>query len=146
MKAPSIYLYFSGNCEEAFDTYLKIFGGVISVRSRYSEMPPSPDYPPIADHAKELIMHSTLTISEGVIIQGADLLEGFGPGLSVGNNFAITLTVDSRSEADHIHRHLSQGGNVTMPMQVTFWGSYFGSCIDRFGINWLLNTEASEQA
>ncbi len=144
MKAPSIYLYFSGSCEEAFDRYQEIFGGEITVRSRYNEMPPNPDFPPIPEHAKDMVMHSTLTISDDVIIQGADMAEGFGPAITVGNNFAITLTLENNSEADRIHQELSKDGKVTMPMQETFWGSYFGSCTDRYGVNWLLSAESSQ--
>ncbi len=146
MKAPSIYLYFSGQCEEAFECYLKIFGGEITVRSRYNEMPPSPDYPPVPDRAKEMVMHSTLTINEEAIIQGADLVEGFGLPLTVGNNFAVTLTLNSNTEADRVHRALSQEGKVTMPMQNTFWGSYFGSCTDRYGVNWLISVASTPQS
>ena len=86
-----------------------------------------------------------MTISDGIIIQGADLAEGFGPIFSAGNNFAITLTVESKSEADRIHQELSQDGKVTMPMQTTFWGSYFGSCTDKYGVNWLINAESAPQ-
>ncbi len=144
-KAPSI-LYFSGGCENAFDRYQEIFGGELSVRSRYSDLSPNPDLSPIPDHSKDMVMHSTLTISDGVILQGADLAEGFGHIFSAGNNFTITLTVESKSEADRIHQELSQEGKVTMPMQTTFWGSYLGLCTDQYGVNWLINAESTPQA
>ena len=138
MKAPTIYLYFSGNCEEAFDFYQEIFGGEMTVRSRYKDMPPNPDLPPIAEELKELIMHSTLTIGKGAIIQGADLANDWAPPFQVGNNFAVSLTADSTDHADQIHTALSSGGRVTMEMQKTFWGSYFGSCVDQFGVTWMI--------
>ena len=138
MKAPTIYLYFSGNCEEAFDFYQEIFGGEMTVRSRYKDMPPNPDLPPIEEEHKELVMHSTLSIGDGSIIQGADLAKGWGPPFNAGNNFAVSLSLESRGQADDIHAALSEGGRVTMEMQKTFWGSYFGSCVDQFGVTWMI--------
>ncbi len=138
MKAPTIYLYFSGNCEEAFDFYCGVFGGEITLRSRYRDMPPNPDLPPIAEGLKEYVMHSTMTIGKGAIIQGADLAEGWGPPFQTGNNFAVSIYADSKDHADRMHATLSTDGQVTMEMQKTFWGSYFGSCIDRFGVTWLI--------
>ena len=145
MKSPSIYLYFSGQCEEAFDFYQSVLGGSITMRSRYSDMPLNPDFPPIPEEAKDMIMHNTLTLSEDTIIQGADRADGFGPPMSVGDNFAISLTADNRAHADQLHERLSKNGKVTMPMQMTFWESYFGTCTDQFGINWMIafNSESS---
>jgi PhnB protein len=56
-----------------------------------------------------------------------------------GNNFSVSINVDSRNEADHLFAKLSDGGNVTMPLQDTFWGAYFGMWTDRFGVNWMVN-------
>ena len=146
MTAPSIYLYFSGNCEQAINFYETVLGGDITLLSRYKDMPPSPDYPPIADEFKEYVMHSTLNLGDGNVIQCADLAEGWGPPLNVGNNFAVSLSVESRERADKIHAALSTGGRVTMAMQDTFWKSYFGTCTDQYGVNWMIAYPATDQS
>jgi len=138
MKAPTIYLSFSGNCKEAFDYYAEVLGGKISMVSHYRDMPPSPDYPPVPEAHHDLVMHITLDLVSGSIIQGSDMAPGFGPLHQQGNNFSISLQMDSRNEADKIHAALSDRGEITMPLQETFWGAYFGSCRDRFGINWMI--------
>ena len=144
MKAPSIYLYFSGNCAKAFDFYQETIGGEITMRSQYKDMPANPDFPPIAKEHKELVMHTTLSMGDGAVIQGADLAEGWGPPFNAGNNFAVSLTLESKGRADEIHAALSERGRVTMAMQDTFWGAYFGSCTDQFGVNWLIAIAADD--
>ena len=65
---------------------------------------------------------------------------GFGPPLTVGNNFAIAIQCgQSREHCDEVFAKLSAGGSVTMPLQETFWGAYYGLWTDRFGINWMVN-------
>ena len=59
--------------------------------------------------------------------------------LQFGNNFSISLAPASKAEADRLFTGLSAGGEVEMAMQETFWGSYFGSCTDRFGVSWMIN-------
>jgi len=68
-----------------------------------------------------------------------------GPPLSVGNNVTIAVGPDSREEADRLLTGLSAGGDVQMPMADAFWGGYFGSFIDKFGINWLINVDTSKE-
>ena len=70
---------------------------------------------------------------------GSDMAGPWVEGLKTGNNFSVSLQTDSKEEANHVFSGLSADGKVTMPMQDTFWGSYFGSFQDKFGINWMIN-------
>jgi PhnB protein len=70
---------------------------------------------------------------------GTDAPESMGFTLNQGNNVYISLHPDSREEADTLFASLSEGGNVEMPMADQFWGDYFGSLVDRFGVNWMVN-------
>ena len=70
---------------------------------------------------------------------GSDSSEAFGQVTLEGNNFALSLNADNVDEVNRIYTALSEGGKVTMPLAKTFWGSYFGMCIDKFGISWMVN-------
>ena len=77
------------------------------------------------------------------LMMGSDMPSGFGMPHVAGNNFSISVSPKSREESDTLFANLSEGGAVTMPMAEMFWGSYFGSCTDKFGINWQVNCEQS---
>ena len=85
-------------------------------------------------------MHVTLA-AQGSILMGSDNLEGFGPPRQHGSNFAISVSPPDKEAADRIFANLTEGGTVDMPMQDTFWGAYFGSGRDRFGIEWMINVD-----
>jgi PhnB protein len=70
---------------------------------------------------------------------GSDSPEGMGPKVTAGNTVHLNLEPDSRAEADRLFKALSEGGQVQMPMQDQFWGAYYGSFTDRFGIPWMIN-------
>ena len=135
------YLYFNGNCREAFDFYRSVFGGEYLMVSTFAEGPPDMGVPE-SDHDK--IMHASLSIGDGELM-GSDMPSNFGPSPVAGNNFALSYSARSREETDELFAKISEGGAVTMPLQETFWGSYFGSCTDRFGINWQLDYELSKE-
>lgn len=132
------YLNFPGNCEEAFNHYKSVFGGEFSYVGRYSEMPPDPNNP-LPEKDKNLIMHISLPISNGNVLMGSDSGGEWAQHLSMGNNISISINASSKEEADRIFNALADGGEVTMPMDNTFWGDYFGMCKDRFGINWMMS-------
>lgn len=139
------YLTFLGNCEEAFDFYKAVFGGEIVMMSRFSEMPPQ-DGMPIPDDLKDKIMHTTLKINESTLLMGSDTGGEWGADIVVGNNITLSITADSKDQADDFFAGLSEGGQVKMPMDKTFWGSYFGMCIDKFGINWMISFGDEEKS
>ncbi len=139
MKHLNIYIHFKDNCEEAFNFYQSVLGGEYEALSRYSELPHQEGMPPVAEVDKNLILHMTLPIGTSTKLMGSDMAGGWAAGHNPGNNFSVSLQTESREEADRVFHGLSENGKVTMPMQDTFWGSYFGSFQDKFGINWMIN-------
>lgn len=140
MSRVSTYLNFSRSTEAAFLFYKSVFGGdFIPPVSRFQDIPPHPDQPPIAEADKTLILHIELPILGGHVLMGTDAPESMGFTVSQGNNMFINLEPDTRAETDRLFKTLSDGGKVTMPLQEMFWGAYFGSLVDQFGINWMFN-------
>lgn len=140
MASVSTYLNFSNRTEEVFHFYKSIFGTEFEggIR-RFGDMPPRPGMPPLPEEAKNLVLHVSLPITGGHKLMGSDAPEQMGFTVHRGNNIYISLNVDSKEEADRLFRGLSEGGKVEMPMSDMFWGAYWGSFTDRFGIQWMIN-------
>ena len=134
------YLTFKDNCRAAFEFYRSVFGGEFLFISTFGE---GPDDMGVPEDKRDLIMHVTLPIGSGVLM-GSDSA-GFGPEVSTGNNFSLSIHPDSREQADELFAKLSADGAVEMPMQEQFWGAYFGSLTDKFGIRWQINYELPQQ-
>lgn len=142
MASVGTYLTFAGQTEAAFDFYRSVFGGeFIGGIHRFSDMPPDPNCPPIPDAERQGVMHVALEITGGHRLMGSDTLSSMGPGPLMGNNIHISLTPDTRAEGDRLFAALSAGGQAEHPMADMFWGAYFGSLTDRFGIRWMINVE-----
>ena len=133
----STYLLFDGNCRDVFEFYKSVFGGEFSIFMTFADGPEDMQIP---DGEHENVMHVSLPIGNSVLM-GSDVPSGHGSRLNVGNNFAISYASSSREETDNLFARISEGGEVTMPLMDTFWGAYFGSCTDKFGINWQFNCE-----
>jgi PhnB protein len=142
MAAINPYLNFNGNTEDAFNFYRSVFGGEFQSLMRWSD---NPDCAEWAEADKQKLMHISLPIGSNVLM-GTDTLEAMGQSVTPGTNFSITISPDSRVEADRIFKELSAGGKVEMEMQDMFWGAYFGSFTDKFGIQWMINQEAGGNA
>lgn len=138
------YLTFVGNCEEAFNFYKSVFGGEFSFVGKFKDMPADENYSLSAEDA-EKIMHIGLPISKETILFGSDTFGEYASKNVVGNNISLSITADSKENADHLFNGLSQEGVVTMPLASTFWGEYFGMVTDQFGINWMIGFK-EEQA
>ncbi|MCB2206306.1 VOC family protein [bacterium] len=145
MTTANIYLTFQGTCEEAFEFYKSVLGGAYDNVSRFKEMPPQEGMPPMPPELGDKLMHISLRFGETVIM-GSDSGGGWGPDITAGNNFSISLNADSKEEADRLFAGLSAGGTVTMPMGDTFWGSYFGMFTDKFGVGWMVSFGTGEQS
>jgi PhnB protein len=135
------YLNFNGTCEEAFNFYKSVFGGEFGYVGRFSEMPPDPNQPPMPAEMQNRIMHISLSIggSQTNMLMGSDTGGEWASNHVVGNNISISIGANSKEEADRIFNGLAEGGTVTMPLANVFWGDYFGMCIDKFGINWMMS-------
>lgn len=138
MASVGTYLNFPDNTEEAFNFYQSIFGGeFIGGISRFGDMPPMEGMPPLPEADKNLVMHVALEITGGHLLMGTDAPASMGFKVNMGNNVHINLQPDTRSETERLFKALSAGGVVTMELQDAFWGDYFGSCVDKFGVNWM---------
>ncbi len=145
MAKTSTYLNFNRNTEEAFNFYKSVFGGeFIGDINRMGEVPAQDGQPPLAEADKNLVMHVALPILGGHMLMGTDAPESLGMKLTFGNNMYINLEPDTREETDRLFKALSKGGKVEMKLQEMFWGDYFGSCTDRFGVQWMFNCSNKE--
>lgn len=129
------YLNFNGNCGEAMEFYRSIFGGEFSGFSRFGDMDTGM---PVNESEKDWVLHASLPIGDNYVLMASDCPSSFG-SVTQGNAMSVSVGVDSEDEANRIFNGLSEGGTASMPMQKTFWGAYFGMCIDKFGVNWMVN-------
>jgi PhnB protein len=129
------YLNFDGNAEEAFRFYQSVFGGELFVQ----KMSQAPGTENLSDEEKNRAMHVGLPIGNGQFLMASDCLPSQGHVLKQGNNNYISITTDSKEEADRIFNGLSAEGTIEMPMEDMFWGDYFGSFIDKFGVCWMVS-------
>jgi len=140
MAKVSTYLNFPNQTEEAFNFYKSVFGGeFIGGISRFGDIPPSPDMPPMAEADKNLVMHIVLPILGGHHLMGTDAPESMGFRVHYGNNVYINLEPDTRAETKRLFEALAAGGTVEQELQDMFWGDYYGSCKDIFGVQWMFN-------
>ena len=140
MAYTSTYLNFDGTTEAAFTFYRSVFGTeFVNGIQRMGDVPLQEGQPKLTDEEKQLVVNVTLPILGGHILMGTDATASMGFTLNQGNNVYISLTADSRAEADALFAALSEGGTTQMPMMDMFWGAYFGSLVDRFGVQWMVN-------
>ncbi|MEJ1240482.1 VOC family protein [Chryseolinea sp. T2] len=141
MAYVSTYLNFVRDTEAAFNFYKSVFGGEFGGQGimRMGDIPPQEGMPPLSEGDKKLVMHVELTITGGHKLMGTDSPESMGFKLVKGNNVNINVGPDTRKETKRLFDALSKGGTITMELQDMFWGDYFGSCVDKFGISWMFN-------
>lgn len=145
MARVSTYLNFARSTEDAFMFYKSVFGTEFSAPiARFKDIPPQPDQPPLAEADKNLVMHVELPILAGHVLMGTDAPESMGFTVTPGNNIYINLEPDSRAETERLFKALSDGGVIEMPLQDMFWGGYFGSLTDRYGIRWMFNCTSKD--
>ena len=142
------YLNFPGNTEEAFLFYRDIFKSAFSGNGiqRFGDIPAEPGNPPIADSVKNMVIHVELPITGQHVLMGTDAPREMGFTVTQGNNMHLYIEPGSKEETERIFEALSSGGQITMPLQNMFWGAYFGSLTDRFGINWMISNTSKEDA
>ena len=140
MAKVSTYLNFQHNTEEVFHFYKSVFGSeFVGDIARFGDIPPSDGMPPIPDADKNLVMHIALPILGGHVLMGTDAPESIGFRVNNGNNVYINLEPDTRKETRRLFDALSAGGKVEQELQDMFWGAYYGSCKDKYGVQWMFN-------
>jgi len=135
MARTNIYLNFQGNTEEAFEFYRSVFGGEFLALQRMRDMPAFE----LPEHERDLLMHVALPLLGDTVLMGTDFVESMGHKLEVGNNFSISLEPDSLAETERIFAGLSEGGSDITPLEKMFWGAYWSSFLDRFGVRWMVS-------
>ncbi|MCR6686946.1 VOC family protein [Pseudoxanthomonas sp.] len=136
-------LSFQGQCREAFEFYAQVLGGRITAAFPYGDGMPGME---ITDpRHKEWLMHAWLEVGDQSLM-GADMDLAWAPNIDKPKNgFDVTLHTDDIDEARRWFDALSAGGKQVMPFAETFWSPGFGSLVDRFGIPWMVNTNAGPE-
>ncbi len=146
MAKVSTYLNFRRETLEAFNFYKSVFGGEFQgVVSRFRDIPPSEEMPPLPEEDKDLVMHIALPILGGHLLMGTDAPGSMGFRVSFGNNIYIMLQPDTREETKRLFDALSAGGKVEQELQDMFWGDYYGSLRDKYGVQWMFNCDEKKQ-
>ena len=126
------HLAFHGQCREAFQYYEKALGGQITFMMTWSESPMADQLP--AGHEDD-VMHATIKVGDNVLM-GADAPPG---NTTKPRGFAVAIHTEDVAEAERIFSALSEGAEIQMPLEQTFWAKKFGMLIDRYGIPWMIN-------
>ena len=129
------YLAFNGNCREAMEFYKTVFGGELNVQT-FGEAPVN-----AAEKDKARVMHAQLSSGNFMLMASDGMPDR---PVTFGDSVSLSVHTQSKDETDTLFKKLSEGGTVTMPLENTFWGAYFGMLIDNFGIHWLFNFQQEQ--
>ncbi len=132
------YIHFNGNAEEAFTFYKSVFGGEFAMVSRFKDMPANPEHA-ISESEANKIMHIALPIGKTSVLMASDTPEFMGKHNENETRSKISISAESKEEADKLFNRLSVGGQVEMPIADSPWGSYFGMFRDKYGIEWMID-------
>jgi len=132
------YLFFGGNCREAFNRYQEIFGGELSLITM-KDVPGEEPPPGMAD----VIIHAAVTIGDDVLMASDEpMSDNFGPV----QGMMVSYDASDVADAKRVFDALSDGGNVTQALEPTFFSEAFGMCVDRFGTPWMIVGPEPQQA
>jgi PhnB protein len=133
------YLFFGGNCREAFTRYKEIFGGELTLLTA-KDAPPDQAPPGNPD----LVMHAALTFDDGGLLMASDdpTTDDFGPV----QGMQVSYSTADPDEAKRVFEALADGGTVMQPIGETFWSPAFGMCVDRFGTPWMIGADQPPDA
>ena len=130
------HINFNGNAEEAFNFYKSVFGGEFAIIMRFKDLS-SPEFP-VAEKDADKIMHIALPVGNNILMAN-DVPESMGRTNENENRSKISISAESKEEADKLFNGLSEGGKIEMPIADSPWGSYFGMFRDNFGIEWMVD-------
>jgi PhnB protein len=136
MASINPHVHFNGNAEEAFEFYKSVFGGNFKKIMRFKDLITEGFQFPEEELNK--IMHISLPISEGSTLMGSDVPNMLGVVNENENRSKITISAESKEEADKLFSGLSEGGTVEFPIAESPWGSYFGAFRDKYGVEWMI--------
>ena len=131
------YIHFNGNAEEAFTFYKSVFSGEFIVVTRFKDM--ASEHFVVPENESEKIMHIALPIGKNSILMGSDTPESIGRHNENENRSKISISAESKEEADHLFNGLSAGGQIEFPIADSPWGSYFGMLRDKYGFEWMVD-------
>ena len=137
------HINFNGNAEEAFNFYKAAFGGDFTRIIRLKDL--ATNEFPVAENDANKIMHIALLIGANTLM-GNDVPEAMGRVDENENRSKISVSAESREEAEQLYKALSAGGNIEMPLADSPWGSYFAMFRDKFGIEWMIDFASESQA
>lgn len=126
------YLFFSGSCGEAFAFYGQVFGAEPSVMT-FGDLPPGEEIP--ADIAPTTVMHASISVGDAMLMGSDDPSGTDGPK----TGFAVSYTASDAAAVSQIIEALAEGGEITVPVEATFWAPAFGMAQDRFGVTWIVD-------
>lgn len=135
------YLSFTnGGCKAAFELYQRVLDAKLMFSHTYAQSP-APEHAP--DGNGEAIMHATLQFPNGQLLMGSDVSAEHAKPFG---GFSLSVNAKSTEEAERVFAGLSEGGQVTMPLEKTFWAERFGMCVDAYGVAWMVNFEMRAEA
>jgi len=129
------YIFFNGNCAQALDFYGKVLGAKLEAKMTYGESPAAAHVPADA-HGK--IVHARFRIGDSVVMASDDVR---GQPPQKASRFSLSISAAKAADAERIFAGLSEGGEVSMKMEKTFFAERFGSTVDKFGIPWMVICE-----
>ncbi len=132
------YIMFNGNAEEAFNFYKSVFGGEFAAVVRFKDLPNDPDNK-FTEIEGDKIMHIALPIGKHDVLMANDVPTSMGVVNERENRSKISISTESKEEADKIFEALSEGGEIEAPIGDSPWGSYFGMFRDKYGIEWMID-------
>ncbi|MEQ8715977.1 MAG: VOC family protein [Acidimicrobiales bacterium] len=132
------YLFFTHTTREAMSRYRDILGGQLDIMS-LADLPDGEEVP--FEVPDDFVVHAALTFGDGDLLMASDDPTGDGSGVK---GAAVNITITDHDEARRIFEALAEGGSVQMPIGETFWSPLFGSCVDRFGVSWMVNVERDD--
>ncbi len=138
------YISFNGNCREAVEFYVQVFGTETPQIMTFGDMPPEPNFS-LPEEAKTLIMHTSLNIN-GSTVMFSDVFSGMGMPFIAGNNISLTIVSKDIDEIKSSFSKLKEGGTISMDLQETFWSKCYGSLTDKYGIPWQFSHDSGEMA
>ena len=132
------YLFFNGQCREAFAFYAELLGGKVEAMMPYGGSPAAEHVP---KDRHEMIMHGHLALGDQALMGADDAMSEYKKPQGV----RISLHFATPEECDRVFARLAEGGEVAMPIQPTFWSLRFGMCTDRFGTPWMINCDQAPE-